>query len=288
MIKRISPNIKECWWCGDTQLTGEHKIKDTSVKYLLGKSENPVLVKNGRNYPLQNSSSKFLKFPRCICANCNGNLSQDFDNAYDTFFKYILNHEIEIQQEKYINLQSVFGSTWELDFLMLLRYFSKQAGCQARTGAFDVSNGIIDFLEGENHLAKDLIFNFELRPANLALKLHNNGEITILYLGPFSWYQPNQVLFDTEVQSLTGWYTISHVSINYHYELNVSEKNHLANQLIGPKLYLTERPLSDIETELGKDNIYEIIPNLESKGRKSVDDLVEIIDKLKADNKRYR
>lgn len=288
IFKNFNKTIDNCWWCGSHNLTGEHKFKATDLTSIFGKWHetkgcSPILIKNEKALPLQSPKSDRLKFNRCICADCNGNKSSSFDSSYTLFISFILKNRYEIFKNGCISLDEVYSSDFKLHYLNLLRYFCKQLACQASTAFYEVSPDIINFINGETDYLNDVKFFFELRTQNYILEeLQNFKTFRVLYLGKFQYKQSEPLLKKICVESLTGWYTISFISINYHYEKNCAQKSNIQSILSTKKIPLHRTPVEDINSELGKENIMEIIPNLENKGRgEDIDTFLNFVQKIK-------
>ncbi|KAA3596817.1 MAG: hypothetical protein DWQ06_14835 [Calditrichaeota bacterium] len=283
MIKKIIVKNQQCWWCGETSnLSGEHKFKATDIRRLYGKGkfnkENmPYLIKDGCNIPLQSANSNFLKFNKCICKKCNNDRSSDFDLSYDIFIEYVIKNKLKISSDSYLDLAIIFGEKWSLHLDNLLRYFTKQLGCQTATGNYEVSSSIKKFLNQEYKCSNDLKFLFELRTQNLSIeKIY---KAPILYLSNFSWTNPNKI--KQYVQSLSGWYTISNVSINYLYQKDVSLNSMLTNKLEGSKLILSKIEINNIDFEIDFRDARIAIPYFESLGKNETNKtLFEFLKKM--------
>lgn len=106
---RLNRDKSKCWWCGSTDLSGEHKIKKTDLELLYGKVySNGNLVNHikygteakGKN--IQSSSSNRVHFEKNLCKICNGTKSQRFDNAYQKFIEYYYHNRAQIKELKII------------------------------------------------------------------------------------------------------------------------------------------------------------------------------------------
>lgn len=88
-----------CWWCGNSANSKEHKIKRTDFVHVFGKGpyqnkdNRPVLVKNGKEILIQSPKSDYIKFNDCFCGNCNNHRSSEMDKYYSQFMEYTRKNE---------------------------------------------------------------------------------------------------------------------------------------------------------------------------------------------------
>jgi len=138
-----------CWWCGATANTHEHKYKQTDLRRMW--SEDGLLWGGDPDRLHQVRSIKksgVVRFGQTLCSRCNGARSQPFDRAYDKFAEYAASHGRSLWKQKSLDMEGVFGSSWELDELDLARYYGKHFGCRMVDEGFAPPRGLIEFLDG--------------------------------------------------------------------------------------------------------------------------------------------
>lgn len=215
-----------CWWCGSTDLTGEHKYKKTELELLYekvyGKNNlvNHIKYKtesNGKN--IQSSASDRVKFEKNICKLCNNTRSQKFDVAYEKFIDYYYQNRIQITESHVIDLEDVFGSSWEEGYLNVKRYIGKHVGCKLAENGLLPSKDLIGFLNNENK-NHDLKILFQL-------KLYSFGQfddpIDSIFLGPANLINNSIFKLKDLVTSFSGWYSIANLTWNYLHEIGISK-----------------------------------------------------------------
>lgn len=127
---------RKCWIC---QLriarTNEHipcekvykSLKWDDPKYKIFKTS------NGIKEEVINSKDEKITIKNILCLKCNNEITQDPDNSFQDFIKYILENEEEIKSDKQIDFRKIYPnrsskvvSQKQID---LVRYFAKVLGC---------------------------------------------------------------------------------------------------------------------------------------------------------------
>lgn len=121
--------------CGISKTnTYEHKIKKSIYKRFQNLSDEKELINstitedlkieitNGNNGP----NAKNIKFGEVLCNNCNNQVSQPFDLAYDKLAEYIDSHYRDFYIGSVFNLSEIFDNDELND---LYRYFIKYIAC---------------------------------------------------------------------------------------------------------------------------------------------------------------
>lgn len=162
--------IKEiCWICGAPATTGEHIVKKTLLKYTFGDADKVFLYfEDGKRKPktMKSPDSKYIKYRKNLCQNCNGSLTQPFDKAYDMFINILRDNKKEIVENKYIDL-SKFK---KFDRQNLFRYFAKEFGCKINNERLAVPQCIKDMMHGKQY-GKNLMLLFYFNDDNKKLKI---------------------------------------------------------------------------------------------------------------------
>jgi hypothetical protein len=164
MIKFQKDNIEKCWWCGsETNLSGEHKIKRTDIERALNEFDGELLYqKDSRIKSIQSSDSKYLKFKKILCADCNGSKSQSFDNSYSVFIDFCLNHFASINERGYVDFKEIFLSNPVENKINVLKYFIKHFLTRIAQNQISLDSSIVDFLNGYGFF-NSLFINIEIR-----------------------------------------------------------------------------------------------------------------------------
>jgi hypothetical protein len=82
----------KCWICGAEATSGEHLLKESTLKELFGEVSQQKLLYHSsarkKNKHLQSTNSELVKL-RVLCAQCNSSRTQQSDLAWDTFIAYL-------------------------------------------------------------------------------------------------------------------------------------------------------------------------------------------------------
>lgn len=150
--------IGTCWWCGSAAGSREHKFKRTDIERGFGPGpyqEGQTLVVHRherRPSDVTGAKSKAFKFEPTLCALCNNERSQPFDQAYDQFMGYLFDNEANILQSGEVDHGEIFGKEWEAKSLDLARYFVKHICCRlanvADRRAARLDTRLVEFLDG--------------------------------------------------------------------------------------------------------------------------------------------
>ncbi len=144
--------MQNCWICNSEADSREHKIKRSDLIRIHGKdsafreAQLNYLKHTGDLVVLQGPDSRHVKFDKVICSKCNNELTQPFDAAYDSFIEYIEANQHALLRQRYIDLQDVYGSGWEVSQLSLFRYFAKALGCRIADAGKEVPTDLREML----------------------------------------------------------------------------------------------------------------------------------------------
>ena len=148
--------MTNCWICGSSADSAEHKIKRTDLVAIHGDREAFSCARlgyrkaNGEVVALQGPSSAHVKYEKTLCTKCNSQLSQPWDRAYEQFVGYIDANENEILRRRQVCLRTVFEENAQRRQLDLFRYFSKAFGCRIADAKQEVPKDVLDVLKHEN------------------------------------------------------------------------------------------------------------------------------------------
>lgn len=171
-------DLERCWWCGGSAETQEHRIKRSDLVAEFGSEWPEALVHVRGDEPrgvIKSPNSQRVKFSRSLCARCNNERSQPFDEAYRAFGDFAFAHEEEILRSRVVDLRSVYGAGWRRSALDLARYVVKRAGCQIaeHQGKFGPLSDLTPFLNGGRFprwLALDFAVNEDKLLVSSAIK----------------------------------------------------------------------------------------------------------------------
>ncbi|WP_345558774.1 hypothetical protein [Streptomonospora halophila] len=154
----LTPESTMCWWCQTrSATTGEHKFKRTNLARLMGDGQALVWGDGEQRREIRGKSGlkrdryDVIKFPKSMCAPCNNDASQPFDNAYDTYAQYVETHLLRIMPG--IDLGEVYGTRWRKKSLDLARYHAKHFGCRMVRDRFPVPQSLRDFMDGAEDMS---------------------------------------------------------------------------------------------------------------------------------------
>lgn len=124
-----------CWICGLPADSAEHRIKKSDLTTLHGsgpyKDSNAlVLLRAGKQIPIQGPNSKYVKYDKSLCCKCNNEFTQPFDRAYEKFIEYIRANKSIILKKRFIDFEDVYGSDCETGQRNLFKYLVKSFGCR--------------------------------------------------------------------------------------------------------------------------------------------------------------
>ena len=243
--------MKECWICGSTNLSDEHKIKSSDLrrnygkKYKDGKNELIYFCGNSEGQELINYKDDKLKFLNCICTECNNNVTKPHDNAYDKFIKYVSSNYYEIVSNMKINFKEIYRDEYSLEKRNLYKYFAKHAGCKIVTGGipYDVSD-LREFILNDLD-SKKFMLHFQIKEG-IKIIMDNHSEYYHLYNGPTTYIQlVNDFGF-------CGWQSYHWFTTNWFYSSELNPIKCLSNeesQKVELKL-LTEYVSNEDETNI--------------------------------------
>ena len=167
----VSVKEKECALCGLAgELTGEHKIKASLLRSEFGQRK-AIIAGKDRPRLLQSPRSKHVHFKRKICKDCNSNLTQAADKAFDKLhegLKQLLVHGeplTDLNNEPCVEL----SPSEQLD---IFRYFAKLLCCFLVEVDGPRSKSISEFAIGQS--VKNPIFLEILKDTDYQAKLRTN------------------------------------------------------------------------------------------------------------------
>ncbi len=147
----------KCWICGDAATTGEHRIKQSDLKYLYPDitPEAPLYYRRDgiQKRPIRSLKSDHLKFDALLCANCNNTRTQAFDKAWETLSGYLSTNWNEILKTNKINLLDVFPDNTIEKMIKVQLYFVKIFGTKIAESyaPIDLSSFLKSILENKEH-----------------------------------------------------------------------------------------------------------------------------------------
>ena len=132
-----------CWICKQVADSAEHRVKRSDLVNLHGSGSYTgknalVLVREGKEIPIQGPNSKVVKYKKNLCAKCNNDFSQPFDKAYELFVAYLLQNENIVLKRRFINFKDVYGDEFEVSQRNLYKYFVKSFGCRLANDGYPV------------------------------------------------------------------------------------------------------------------------------------------------------
>lgn len=121
---------KACWICGQKSDSGEHIVKSSDIKRILGESRNRIFLNNDRykNKIIQSRKSDLLKYKNSICHDCNTNKTASHDAAWDILSSHMINRR-NVKPGDRIKLNKVFRGSHRDQSIRTHLYFVKLFGC---------------------------------------------------------------------------------------------------------------------------------------------------------------
>lgn len=199
--------MKNCWICGNTATTGEHKIKKSDLERVHGSGRSftsaglSYLKSDQRIVPLQGPDSKHVKFEGVLCGPCNNAKSQPFDRAYDQFAKFVDSQANTLLQRRQIDFAAIYGTAWREQQANLFKYFVKAFGCRIADAGSPVPRGLVDvfsdqytrksfaicFAVDENEIDRPAAFSNRLGIGNLIHSIGVDAEAKFTSSGRYRW-----------------------------------------------------------------------------------------------------
>jgi len=135
----------KCWICGDKADSREHLVKASDIKSRLGgvSPSSPVYMhtKEKRNRKVGGLKSDKLKSDVPMCAKCNNQRTQPYDNAWEQLSKYLCMRNPPIQCGYKIRLQRVFPGNVKSSMLDVHLFFVKGFGFKIVEGNAPIDIG---------------------------------------------------------------------------------------------------------------------------------------------------
>jgi len=126
--------METCWICGLKADSGEHKIKRSDLKLLIGDptQQNPMHWFEGRDsrsVKVGSIKSKKLHFENKICSKCNNVRTQNADQAWQRLSEYINKHIDDIRVHGKVSLSDAYAGPNQEFKIDLQLFFVKLLGC---------------------------------------------------------------------------------------------------------------------------------------------------------------
>jgi len=128
-MSEINGAPNQCWICGKTADSSEHKAKASDVKNILGTptQKKPFYLRGNDelNKKINGIKVDLLKWEEKICSSCNNAVSSPYDKAWEKLSNYLLTVPKGV---KNLNLEHIYGEDHKLQSLLLHLYFMKVLG----------------------------------------------------------------------------------------------------------------------------------------------------------------
>lgn len=186
-----------CWWCGGTGETQEHRIKRSDLTAEFGARWSEPLVHLRSGEPpgrIQSPDSQRVRFrSKSLCAKCNNELSQPFDEAYSELVGFALAHTDSLTEALRLDLPRIWGCEWREQSLNVARYVVKHAFCQIaeHSDRFEPLPDPAPFLDGgpfPSWLALDLVVDETKMLMSAVLEQADKSARGFLHVAPL-WSQ---------------------------------------------------------------------------------------------------
>lgn len=123
----------QCWICGGSANSREHKIKKSDLKSVFGQTsqKSPLRYHNDekRNIPIGGLDNNWLKSSSSICSHCNNTLTQPHDYAWETLSYTLRSRYLIYNDKKTIRANKIFTFNTRTQMLNVHLYFVKIFGC---------------------------------------------------------------------------------------------------------------------------------------------------------------
>ncbi|OTG66068.1 hypothetical protein [Acinetobacter silvestris] len=220
-----------CWICNTNIAdTSEHALKKADIVRAYGKGsysslgeKQPIHYKDGKQTKLQGANSDVLKNPKDLCKQCNNQLTQPYDHAYDQFIRYVIDNSDLILEKRFIDFEEVYGDDFPIQQTNLFKYFLKSFGCRIYANPdFEVPFDVVEILKNDRDF-----FN-----TGLKITMSLNKEIIIkfgkdCFHSPIGKTEMSYHIFQDNSKQL-GFSFSEHIGcffINYFYLIDVDERS---------------------------------------------------------------
>lgn len=130
--------LMDCWICGDSGTTGEHKAKRSDLRSVFGvpTQSDPLYyhTHEAKNRPVHGLNAKILKFPDQLCAKCNNARTQPHDRAWEELSGWLRSCNPPIASGQLIQPVQIFRRNTAREMRYFHLYFVKLFGCTIREG----------------------------------------------------------------------------------------------------------------------------------------------------------
>lgn len=130
-----------CWICGDKADSREHKAKRSDLKAVFGAvtQSTPLYLHQGdiKNCLVKGLKSDLLKWPKTMCAKCNGSRTQPFDKSWEALSQ-ALRARSALKPGDTIRGKWAFPYCTHFNMRNVHMYFVKAFGCVIRSAPADV------------------------------------------------------------------------------------------------------------------------------------------------------
>jgi hypothetical protein len=265
----------KCWWCGENGNSGEHKFKRTDLIGEFGatfseKDNRPILLKNGKEYEIKSAKSKFVKFEKILCSDCNNNKSQDFDTDYTEFINYILNNYDYYKTKSHIDLKEIYPSNWKEKKRNIYSYFVKHFCTRLASNNIEISPKIVDFLNKKINYLEEIHFIFQQKSDLYSLfKLMENtqSETGFLEFGKLIFHMVGDHLDYAHTYLTRKWFR---VEMYYSKDINSQNFSDLINYYDNSLIQFNTVSIVNIEGNSNLDDINELVKKIEHNSEKYI------------------
>jgi hypothetical protein len=207
-----------CWWCGATADSREHKFKRTDLTRMWDDEDGLMWGSRGpRLTRVRSPRSQVAKFAANLCQRCNNERSQPFDVAYDKFAEYVWNNTDLLWRSRYLDMEVIYGRDRPTGVVDLARYVAKHLGCRMSTDGYAVPASVIAFLDGSPLMPDVQMCLFKERERRRIERRLRREDIDGrgLWIGPAAGY----VSKSRQVLTLySSTLIIAHVGVMYRWE----------------------------------------------------------------------
>lgn len=182
--------LKKCWICGGDANSGEHRVKKSDLRLVLGpiSQKDPVFLNGGmqKNRRIGGLDNDHLKFAKSLCEGCNNSRTQSADLAWERLSSAISVDGIDAESANALLADQRFMQE-------VHKYFMKHMGCVLAEGiplpnvSAELSNCL---MRDRNSKYLMLQFGRTVRPQAIPLghtnphtfgKLETPDDVVILY-----------------------------------------------------------------------------------------------------------
>jgi hypothetical protein len=174
----------QCWVCGSTDLSSEHKFKRSDLRSM---GAGDLFWTDGQSFQqLRSTNDKRARFRvNNLCKRCNNERSQPADRAWQQFSTFVAGNWARLGSVAALDMAQVYGAVDADNGSLLLRqYVVRHLGCRISEAGFAVPDDLRNYLSGAEPPTVAICLFYSHERAGLMGPLPDDGTLSHLSIGP--------------------------------------------------------------------------------------------------------